>query len=109
MPTHVIRACVLTASQGCTRSLRSNGTGNADPSPMAIAFGANKIEPTATAVLFLECQCMLDLTELESGEIIGFIASAMVSAKYVKRFLIAASRYEPSYIELVSGYGVEVL
>jgi hypothetical protein len=67
---------------------------------MAIAFGANKIEPTATAVLFLECQCMLNLTKLKSCELIGLIASAMVCAKYVKRFLIATSRYKPSWLNL---------
>jgi hypothetical protein len=67
---------------------------------MAIAFGANKIEPTATAVLFLECQCMLNFTELESCELIDFIASTMVGAKYVKCFLIAAPRYKPSWLNL---------
>jgi hypothetical protein len=67
---------------------------------MAIAFGANKIEPAATAVLFLKSQCMLYLAELESCELIGLIASAMVCAKYVKRFLIAAPRYKPSWLNL---------
>jgi hypothetical protein len=67
---------------------------------MAIAFGANKIEPTATAVLFLKSQCMLYLAKLESCELIGFITSAMVGAKDVERFLIAASRYKPSWVSL---------
>jgi hypothetical protein len=63
---------------------------------MAIAFGTNQIEPTTTTVLFLESQCILDFPELESCELIRFIASAMVGAKYFKRFLIAASRHKPS-------------
>jgi hypothetical protein len=42
----------------------------------------------------------LNLTKLKSCELIGLIASAMVCAKYVKRFLIAAPRYKPSWLNL---------
>jgi hypothetical protein len=67
---------------------------------MTVAFGANQIEPTSTAMLFLECQCVLYFTKLESGELIGFIASTMMGAKYLKRFLIAAPRNKPSWLML---------
>jgi hypothetical protein len=50
---------------------------------MTVTFGANQIEPTSTAMLFLECQCVLYFTKLESGELIGFIASTMMGAKYL--------------------------
>jgi hypothetical protein len=39
---------------------------------------------------------MLDLTKLESGELVVLIATAMVCAEYVKRFLVAASGDKPS-------------
>lgn len=71
---------------------------------MTIAFGANKIEPTPTAVLFLESKCMLDLAQLESGELIVLIAAAVVCAEYVQRFLVAASGDEPSCVNFVSEY-----
>jgi hypothetical protein len=58
---------ILTTRESGTRSLCSNGTGDADPSPMPIALRTDKIEPTATAMLFLEGQSSL-------------IAAAMVSA-----------------------------
>ena len=66
---------------------------------MTIAFGANKIEPTPTAVLFLESKGMLDLAKLESGELVVLIAAAMMCAEYVKRFLIAALRYKPPCVK----------
>lgn len=94
-----LRASRLTSSQCSPRSLRSNSTSHTDPSPMTIAFCANKIEPTPTAVFFLESKCMLDLAKLKSGEFVVLITAAMVCAEYVQRFLVAASGDEPSYVK----------
>lgn len=66
---------------------------------MTVAFGANKIEPVSTAVLFLESKCMLDLAKLESGELVVLIAAAMVSAENVQSFLVAASGDETSCVK----------
>lgn len=69
---------------------------------MAVAFGANEIKPTATAVFFLKSKCMLYLAELESRELIVLITAAVVGAKDLESFLIAAPRNKPSCIN-VSG------
>ena len=66
---------------------------------MAIAFGANEIEPAPTTVLFLKSKCMLDLTKLKSGKLVVLIAAAMMCAEDVKRFLLAASGDKPPYIK----------
>ena len=51
-------------------------------------------------MFFLERKCMLDLTKLESGELVVLIPAAMVCAEDVKRFLVAASGDEPSCVKL---------
>jgi len=42
---------------------------------------------------------MLDLTELEGGELVTLVAAAMVCAEYVKRFLVATPGDKPSYVK----------
>lgn len=69
---------------------------------MTVAFGAYEVEPTATAVFFLESKRMLDLAKLERCKFIVLIAAAMVGAKYVERFLVAATGDKPSYAVAVS-------
>lgn len=66
---------------------------------MAVTFCANEIKPAPTAMLFLESKCMLDLAKLESGEPVVLIAAAMVGAKNIKRFLVAAPGDKPSCVE----------
>jgi hypothetical protein len=66
---------------------------------VAISLGANKVQPTSTAVLFLESKCMLDLAKLEGGEIVVLIAATVVSPQYVQRFLVAAPGDKPSCVK----------
>jgi cell division protein FtsL len=69
---------------------------------MAVTLCANKIKPATTAVLFFKSQSMLNLTQFELCKLIVLIAAAVVSAKYLERFLVAASRDEPSCVKTIS-------
>jgi len=71
---------ILTACKSSTRSLCSNGTSDADPGPVTITLRPDKIEPTATAMFFLESKRPLYLTKLKCCKFVALIAAAVVSA-----------------------------
>jgi predicted GNAT superfamily acetyltransferase len=69
---------------------------------MPITLGTDKIEPTATAMLFLERKRSLYLLKLESCKFVAFIAATVVSAQDIECFLIATFGNKPSYASSIS-------
>lgn len=69
---------------------------------MPIALRADKIEPTATAVLFLKGKSSLYLPKLESCKFVALIAAAMVGTQDIECFLVATFGNKPSCVGSIS-------